>query len=155
MASPSFNDDLVSNLNPQFAGLFQRVSPDNEEDVPSAAEVVDDYEGEQETIDLQNGTSDNHGDVAEANADDDDSDSEDDTDDEACVGLSGLENVVKNASKGVTEGTDGEYRRFEKSFLAGLPSDRWLLAKWRNALSSWLPISSSMVVSRSSVQHPM
>ena len=56
MASPSSNDDLLSNLNPQFAGLFQRLSLDKEEDVPSATEVVDDYEGEQESLDLQNGT---------------------------------------------------------------------------------------------------
>ena len=120
--SPPFDDDdPLSNLNPLFAGLFQRVSPDKEEDVPSAAEVVDDYEGEQETLDLQNSTSDNHG---EADADDNDSDNEEDTDDEASVGFSGLEDVVKNASKGVTEGTDGEYRRSEKIlsiFLAGLP----------------------------------
>jgi hypothetical protein len=118
MASPPFDDDLLSNLNPQFAGLFQRLSPDKEDDVPSAAEVVDDYEGEQETLDLQNGTGDNHG---EDDADDNDNEnSEEDTGNEASVGFLGLEDVVKNASKGVTEGTDGEYRRSEKycpSFL--------------------------------------
>jgi hypothetical protein len=122
MASPPFDDDLLSNLNPQFAGLFQRVSLDKE-DVPSAAEVVDDYEGEQETLDLQNSTSDNHGEADDA-ADDDDSEEDSDTEDEASVGFSGLEDVVKNASKGVTEGTDSEYRRSEKIlsiFLAGLP----------------------------------
>jgi hypothetical protein len=123
MASPPFDDDPLSNLNPLFAGLFKRVSLDKE-DLPSAAEVVDDYEGEQESLDLQKSTGDldNHG---EADADDNDSDNEEDTDDEApSVGFSGLQDVVKNASKGVTEGTDGEYRRSEKIlsiFLAGLP----------------------------------
>jgi hypothetical protein len=110
MASSSFNDDPLYDLNPQFAGLFQRLSPE-EEDVPSAAEVVDDYEGEQETLDLQNGTGDNCRDS------EDDDDSEEDPGEEESVGFSGLENVVKNASKGVTEGTDGEYRRSELSFL--------------------------------------
>ena len=124
MASPSFDDDLLSNLNPQLAGLFQRVSPDKEEDVSSAAEVVDDYEGEQETLDLQNGTGDNLN-QGEDDSDVDDNDNEDaEADDEVSVGISGLKDVVKNASKGVTEGTDGEYRRSEETlsiFLAGLP----------------------------------
>jgi hypothetical protein len=156
MASPPF-DDVLSNLNPQFAGLFQRLSPDKEEDVPSAAEVVDDYEGEQETLDLQNGTGDNHG---EDDADDNDNedseeDAEEDTVDEASVGFSGLKDVVKNASKGVTEGTDGEYRRYIHLSCwsaSDVRSDGWLLAKLPSALSSCLQISSSMVVSRSLVQ---
>ena len=42
MASPPSNVDLLSNL--QFAGLFQRLNPDKEDDIPSATEVVDDYE---------------------------------------------------------------------------------------------------------------
>jgi hypothetical protein len=111
MASSPFNDDPLSDLNPQFAGLFQRLSPDKEEDVPSAAEVVDDYEGEQETLDLQNGTGDNCGEDDDQNNDD----SEEDPGEEESVGFSGLEDVVKKASKGVTEGTDGEYRRSELS----------------------------------------
>ena len=111
MASPSFNDDLLSNLNPQFAGQFQRLSLDKEEDVPSATEVVDDYKGEQESLDLQNGTGDNHN---EDDADDSDNeDAEEDDGDEGSVVFSGLKDVVKNASKGVTEGTDSEYRRSE------------------------------------------
>jgi hypothetical protein len=110
MASLPFNDDLLSNLNPQFAGLFQTLSLDKDEDVPSAAEIVDDYEGEQETLDLQNGTGDSHGEDDADDSDNEDSDSEEDTTgDEASVRFSGLEDVVKNASKGVTEGTDGEY----------------------------------------------
>ena len=79
--------------------------------MPSAAEVVDDYKGEQETLDLQSGT----GEIDEDNADinneegEDDDSGDEDAGDEASVGFSGLKDVVKNASKGVTEGTDGEY----------------------------------------------
>jgi hypothetical protein len=116
MASTPSDDDLLSN--PQFAGLLQRLSPDKEDDVPSATEVVDDYEGEQETLDLQSSLG------GEDDPDDSDSeDGEEDAGDEANVGFSGLEDVVKNASKGVTEGTDGEYKRSENncpSFLLSL-----------------------------------
>ena len=115
MASTLSDDELLS-INPQFAGLFRRLSLEKD-DVPSAAEVVDDYEAEQETIDLQNSGGDLDG--GEENADD--SNSEDDEGDEASAGLSGLEDVLKNASKGITEGTEGEYRRSEYDciFLAG------------------------------------
>lgn len=108
MASPPSGDDLLSN--PQFAGLSQRLDKDGS-DVPSATEVVDDYEGEQETLDLQSGTGDN----GEGDADSDNDSGEEDAgdDSEASVQFSGLIDVVKNASKGVTEGTDGEYRRSE------------------------------------------
>jgi hypothetical protein len=106
MAFPPSDDELLSN--PQFAGLFQRLSLDKD-DVPSTTEVVDDYEGEQETLDLQNGAGDNGG---EGDADDNGSeDGEEDTGDEPSVGFLGLEDAVKNASKGITEGTEGEYRR--------------------------------------------
>jgi hypothetical protein len=104
MASPP-SDNLLSN--PAFAGLFQRLSPDKEDDVPSATEVVDDYEGEQETLDLQSNTQ------AGDNGGEGDEDGDEDIGDEVSGGFSGLEDVVKNASKGVTEGTDGEYRRSE------------------------------------------
>ena len=136
MASLSSEDELLSN--PQFAGLFRRLNMD-QDDVPSATEVVDDYEGEQESIDLQNS-----GDIrAEENADDDDSDldsedSDEDAGDEASIQFSGLEDVVKNASKGITDGTEGEYRRSEHNCLFFyLVSDCYLLVKWRDALNSW------------------
>lgn len=107
MASPPSDDDLLSN--PQFAGLFQRLSMNKDAgDVPSAAEVVDDYEGEQEAIDLQSSTGDN----ADDDADDDSEDEDDGDSGEEDAGFSALKDVVKNASKGVTEGTDGEYRRY-------------------------------------------
>ena len=107
----SLPDDELS-LNPQFAGLFRRLNLDKD-DVPSATEVVDDFEGEQEALDLQNGAADS----SEENGDDDDSEDEeeDDASDEVGVGFSGLEDVVKNASKGITEGTEGEYKRSEHS----------------------------------------
>ena len=110
MAFPLSDDDLL--LNPEFAGLFRTLSFDKD-DVPSAAEVVDDYEGEQETLDLQNNAGDNGG---EDDADDNSSeDANEDAGDEASVGFSGLKDVVKNASKGITEGTDAEYRRSENN----------------------------------------
>jgi hypothetical protein len=145
MASSPFNDsdsdDPLSDLNPQFAGLFQRLSP-GKEDLPSAAEVVDDYEGEQETLDLQNGTGDNCGEDDDDDQDNDDS--EEDSGEEESTGFSGLQDVVKNASKGVTEGTDGEYRRSELYISASdIRSDGWLLAKWPSAPSSCLQISLS------------
>jgi hypothetical protein len=103
MSSAPSDDELLSN--PQFAGLFQRLSLDKDsDDVPSAAEVVDDYEGEQESIDLQN--------IGEENDEDEDS-GDKDAGDEASVRFLGLKDVVKNASKGITEGTEGEYRRSE------------------------------------------
>jgi hypothetical protein len=70
---------------------------------------VDDYEGEQETLDLQNSTGDDSGE-----------DVDEDADDEASVGFSGLKDVVKNASKGITEGTDAEYKRSEHNCLSFL-----------------------------------
>ena len=119
MASPLSDDDILSESNPQFAGLFQTLSLDlDKDDVPSAADVVDDYEGEQETLDLQNSAGDNSG---EDDVEDNDSENgEEDADEEASVGFSGLKDVVKNASKGITEGTDGEYRRSEHNSLSFL-----------------------------------
>jgi hypothetical protein len=110
---PPSNDDLLSD--PQFAGLFQRLSPDKEDDVPSA---TDDYKGEQEALDLQNSAGDNSG---EDDTDDNDSEGgEEDAGDKASVGFAGLKDVVKNASKGVTEETDGEYRGSEHNCLSFL-----------------------------------
>ena len=64
MASPPSDDDLSSN--PQLAGLFQTLSMDKDAgDIPSAAEVVDDYEGKQETLDLQISTGNNNEDDAD------------------------------------------------------------------------------------------
>ena len=106
MASPPSDDGLLSD--PRFAGLFQTLSMDKDaSDVPSAAEIVDDYEGEQETLDLQNCLADSE------DGEDDNDGSDDDAGDEESAEFSGLKDVVKNASKGVTERTDNEYRRSE------------------------------------------
>ena len=78
-------------------------------DIPSAAEVMDDYEGEQESLDLQINTGDDDTD----SEDDDDGGGDEDADNEANLAFLGLEDVIKKASKGVTEGTDSEYRRYE------------------------------------------
>jgi hypothetical protein len=73
-----------------------------EEEQPSAAEVVDDYEAEQETL-LSNSTN---------------TDDNEDNEDEHLADCPGddtefpqLEDTIRNASKGVTEGTDSEYWR--------------------------------------------
>jgi hypothetical protein len=109
MASPP-SDGGLSLSDPQFAGLFQTLSVDKDSgDVPSAAEIVDDYEGEQEALDLQSGS------LNDEDAEDDNDSSDGDAGDEESVGFSGLKEVLKNASKGVTEGTDSEYRRSEPS----------------------------------------
>ena len=123
MASLSSDDEILSN--PQFAGLFRRLNLD-QDDVPSAAEVVDDVEGEQETIDLQN--------TGEENADED----EEDAGDEASMRYLVLEDVVKSASKGITEGMEGEYRRSEHNFHLSScsASDCYLLAKCQNVFNS-------------------
>ena len=115
MASSLSDVDLLSN--PQLAGLFQTLSLDKD-GVPSAADVVDDYEGEQEALDLQNSAGD---DTGEDDADDNDSeDADEDAGDEVSAGFSRLKDVVKNASKGITEGTDGEYKRSEHNSLSVL-----------------------------------
>jgi hypothetical protein len=114
MASPPPDDDLLSS-NPQFAGLFQQLSLDKDsDDAPSATEVVDDYEGEQEALDLHNSAGNNSGedDADDNNCEDGEDAGEEDAGDEASAAFSGLKDVVKNASKGITEGTDSEYRRY-------------------------------------------
>ena len=70
---------------------------------------MDDYEGEQETLNVQKSAGDN-------SCENDEGDEGDDAGDEVKLGFSELEDVVKNASKGVTEGTDREYRRSEDYF---------------------------------------
>jgi hypothetical protein len=97
-------DSLLSH--PLLAGLRQTLNPENEDDEPSATEISDDCDGEQETIDLQ---------TSESLCEDSDNDSDDDEDEDdkqTHAEFAKLADVVKNASKGVTEGTDSEYRRF-------------------------------------------
>jgi hypothetical protein len=138
---PPSEDDLLSN--PQFAGLFQTLSLDKD-DVPSATEVVDDYEGEQKMLDLQNsaGNSDNTG---EDDTDDNDNgDHEEEAGDKASVGFSGLKDVVKNASKELQKEQTLNTEGMSMIMIICLfcwsvrVSDCYVLAKWPSAFSSWL-----------------
>lgn len=136
MASFLSNDALSSD--PTFAGLFSALNPEDESEQTSATQIVDDYEAEQETLDLHDDT-----DSSAHLEGDDDEDSDDDACndedmDEASGGFSQLQETVKNASKGVTEGTDGEYRRFTYFFMYLSPaafSTHHLPAKWQSAPS--------------------
>ena len=108
MASLLSDDTLSSD--PTFAGLFLVLNLEDESEQPSATEIVDDYKAEQETLDL-------HGDTdssahLEGDGDEDDDARNDEDMDKASGGFSQLQETVKNASKGVTEGADGEYWRF-------------------------------------------
>jgi hypothetical protein len=102
MASHLSDDTLLSD--PTFAGLFSALNPENDTEQPSATQIVDDYEAEQDTFDLHGG----------ANVNSSAPSSNDKDMGKASSGpeFSELQETVKNASKGVTEGTDGEYRRF-------------------------------------------
>jgi hypothetical protein len=91
---------------PAFTGLFATLDPDNEEERPSATQIIDDYEGEQETL-LSCCADIELGDEEEDPA----MDVEDDNDVGGITGFSQLNDTVRNASKGVTEGTDAEYKR--------------------------------------------
>ena len=103
----------ISSNDPAFAGLFARLNPSSEEDRPSATEVIDDFEGEQETLlPPSPGTEDADDvddDLDEPEAGADMGTNMDKAGDSA---FARLEDAVRNASKGVTEGTDAEYRRF-------------------------------------------
>jgi hypothetical protein len=92
---------------PAFAGLFVTLHPDNEVEQPSVTEVVNNYEGEQETL-LSS-----HADVEPGDKEEDlsmDVD-DDDKDEENVIGFSQLNDTIRNASKGITKGTDAEYQR--------------------------------------------
>jgi hypothetical protein len=88
---------------PAFAGLFATLHPANEEEQPSATQIIDDYEGEQETL-LSH--------CADIEPSDEEEDCSMNVDDKGEItGFSQLNDTVRNASKGVTEGTDAEYKR--------------------------------------------
>jgi hypothetical protein len=77
---------------PQFAGVFRAISPENDWEKPENAEIEDDVEGEQETF------------VGPDATRDDDESGE--------AKFTQLKAFLLNASKGVTDGTDEEYRRY-------------------------------------------
>jgi hypothetical protein len=105
MSSVLLDNQPFSPSDPAFAGLFATLHPDNEAERPSTTEVIDDYEGEQETL-LSC--------CADVEPGDEEEDLGMDIDDDGDMENNGflqLNNTVRNASKGVTEGTDAEYKR--------------------------------------------
>jgi hypothetical protein len=92
--------------NPDFAGLFATLNPDEQ---PSATAIVDDYEAEQEAL-LSYGT---------ATEGTDDGEGQTVSEEGVADDISQLQNTVKNASKGVTDGTDGGYRRYFSVCFSG------------------------------------
>ena len=95
---------MLSGDNPDFAGLFATLNVDEQ---PSATAIVDDYEAEQEAI-LSYGTG-------------TESINDEPSEEEGAVGddISQLQNTVKNASKGVTEGTHDGYKRYSSVCFSG------------------------------------
>ena len=100
---------------PNFAGVYQAINPSNEWERPAEEEVEDDVEGEQETLpdpDHEPGDHDVATSLGPSNGEN---------------GLGGtssneeqmsqLQSTLLNASKGVTEGTDNEYKRFTIKFI--------------------------------------
>jgi hypothetical protein len=79
----------------EFAGVFQAINPSNDWECPREEEVTDDVEGEQETLpdEHKSAHSKNEGSSADRGA------------------MAQLQDSLLNVSKGVTEGTDNEYRR--------------------------------------------
>jgi hypothetical protein len=77
---------------PKFAGVFQAISPENDWEKPEQEEIDDDIEGEQETFVCPDATKD-EGESEEAK-------------------VKRLKAFILNASKGVSDGTDEEYRRY-------------------------------------------
>lgn len=88
--SSSMSLPSPSDLPAGFNGLFAALNPTNEWEKPDEGEVRDDREGEAEALLLQ----------------------EVDTETKSAAQLMQLQSTLMNASKGVTDGTDGEYRRY-------------------------------------------
>ncbi|KAF7357671.1 hypothetical protein MSAN_01363700 [Mycena sanguinolenta] len=105
---------------PQYAGVLGVLRPvvaddwDSPiEDGPAQDEIDDDIEGEQQTMEF-----DDH-EVPDLVYDSDDEDSEDEDSDADCdsdgdAKMKDLKAVIKEASKGVVESTDAEYKRLNK-----------------------------------------
>jgi hypothetical protein len=83
---------MMSPINgPKFAGVFRAISPSNDWEKPDDVEIEDDVEGEQETFAGPDATTD-----------------EEETEE---AKVTRLKAFLLNASKGVTDRTDEEYRR--------------------------------------------
>jgi hypothetical protein len=90
---------------PGFAGVLKAVNPTNEWEKPAHAEVAEDVEGEQETLAMPADT-DDPADIDELEL----------VENKSLVdGFSWLQSTLQDASKGVTEGTHNEYKRFDLS----------------------------------------
>lgn len=70
---------------PKYRGLLSVLDPNNKYEQPAAGAIQDDIEGEQETIPNS---------------------------DSAPISIPGLMKTLAEASKGVSEKTDGEYHRY-------------------------------------------
>jgi hypothetical protein len=77
-----------------FPGVYQAINPSDKRQEPEELEVTDDLEGEQESL-------------LETTQQDDDGDTR----------MSDLRDTLLQASKGVTEGTDSEYQRWDVFIL--------------------------------------
>lgn len=109
---------------PEYSGLrlVMRGQPTSGQDAAAQDEVDDDIEGEKETIDYGGGDDeggdgdvDDNGDV---NSDDGDEEDgldgrvDEDGDMNGDVKMADLRSVIKEASKGVVDSTDAEYKRY-------------------------------------------
>lgn len=84
---------------PAFAGVFQAINPANEWERPRDEEVMDDVEGEQETMPDHEPQDELVGEIQSEGFSADGGQ------------MSQLKGTLLHVSKGVSEGTDGEYRR--------------------------------------------
>ncbi|KAJ6560090.1 hypothetical protein B0H19DRAFT_1260738 [Mycena capillaripes] len=84
---------------------------------PSQDEIDDDIDGERETMDLEDLPDDGDIDMPSLSApsDDEDSDEESDEDMDTDSRMAALHAVIKEASKGVLDSTDAEYKRLIKT----------------------------------------
>ena len=121
-------------------------------------EVIDDFEGEQETLLPCSPGAEDPDDVDEA--DNDEAEISGDTATNANKredsAFAKLEDTVRNASKGVTEGTDAEYRRFVCFQLSkSAHDDAPATVKWPDVWNFWSQRSSSRKAKPFSAPHPL
>jgi hypothetical protein len=82
--------------NPNFAGVLNAVEPIEEWEKPTPREIEDDVDGEQEALGLPTDTNDDH-----------------EQDSDVVEDFQQLQSTLQEASKGVSEGTHNEYKRFD------------------------------------------
>ena len=88
---------------PQYAGILRAIRPtvDNTPNDAAQDEIDNDIDGEKETLLAE-----------EVVPEDSASDSDDSEGDSKIADLTRMHAVIAEASKGVTEGTDAEYKRY-------------------------------------------